>query len=90
MQDTLEIDKLTIADTEAFCRFCMDVQPPPYNDTVTITDIIKGPIIRIAEGNEIILVLRTSADEIVGYGFLKRHPTRKTTWGFGRGGYPLH
>ncbi len=83
--EEVKIEKLKLSDIEEFCRFCMEVTPPPFNETTTIVDIIKGPITRLAEGKEFIMVLRDSKGKIVGYAFLRKHPTQRNTYGFGIG-----
>ncbi len=85
METAARIEKFKLSDVEEFCRFCMEVKPPPFNETTTSADIIKGSIARVAEGDELIMILRAQDGQIVGYAFLKRHPTEKTTWGFGIG-----
>ncbi len=81
----VKIERLGLADAEQFIKFCLEVKPPPYNETTTAADIIKGPLARLADGDEFIMILRAKDNSIVGYAFWKRHPTQRTTWGFGIG-----
>ena len=91
MPDDLTISKLAIADTESLCEFFRDEDTAatyrPYGE-VTLATLVNGPIVRLAEGNEVGFVIRNQRGRILGHAFLRRHPTQRTTWGLGIGLHP--